>query len=47
MKLPEFTIDKNYAELLAIVNPKPSKEVLEKLLQRYEDERNRWMEARK
>jgi hypothetical protein len=47
MKMPEFTIDKNYAELLAIVNPKPPVEELKKLLQKYEDERNRWMEARK
>jgi hypothetical protein len=31
---------KNYAELLAQLNPKPSAEVLEKLLNRYIEERN-------
>jgi hypothetical protein len=38
---------KNYASLLAIVNPKPPKEVLEKLLQKYQAEQNAWREKYK
>lgn len=51
--MPKFIEDEmsrqykqNYKELLAQINPKPSKEVLEKLLHRYDEERTAHLKAR-
>jgi hypothetical protein len=38
---------KNLEELQQIINPKPPKEVLEKLLQKYQAEQNAWREKYK